>query len=445
MDKLCVRGGASLSGTVEIAGAKNAALPLMVASLLIEEPLVLENVPAVSDIETLKALLGGFGVEIQQADADGALSLNACALSSAHADYDLVRRMRASILVLGPLLAREGYAEVSLPGGCAIGSRPVNMHVEALEALGAEVAIDGGYVRARLPSSRSRLAGGQVVFASPSVGATENALLAASLAKGESKIINAACEPEVVDLANCLVKMGAEISGIGTSTLLIQGSECLQGTAHRVIPDRVEAGTYAVAAAITRGRVRLEKVCPDHLEVFLGMLERANVVVQVESQAPQMQGAETSDLQTKSEPQGTIVLDATGGALCAVDITTAPYPMFPTDLQAQFMALMTQAQGESHITESIFENRFMHVQELIRLGAKIEVRGATATVQGATSLQAAPVMATDLRASVSLVLAGLAAEGDTEIRRIYHLDRGYQNLEGKLRALGAEVWREPQD
>ena len=434
MDKLCVRGGASLHGTVEISGAKNAALPLMVASLLIDEPLVLENVPAVSDIQTLKALLGGFGVEIEQETHQngvaGAVSLNAKSLTSAHADYDLVRKMRASVLVLGPLLAREGYAEVSLPGGCAIGSRPVNMHVEALTALGAEVSIDGGYVRASLPRGQTRLAGGQVVFSSPSVGATENALLAAVLAKGETKIRNAACEPEVVDLANCLVKMGAEISGIGTATLLVQGREQLKGARHRVIPDRVEAGTYAVAAAITGGTVRLEKVCPADLEVFLGMLERANVAV-----------ATT----TAKDPQtGTITLDATQGTLQAVDITTAPHPGFPTDLQAQFMALMTQAQGESHITEAIFENRFMHVQELIRLGAKIEVRGATAMVLGATPLQAAPVMATDLRASVSLVLAGLVAQGDSEIHRIYHLERGYQNLEGKLRALGAEVWRVPQ-
>ena len=434
MDKLCVRGGASLHGTVEISGAKNAALPLMVASLLIDEPLVLENVPAVSDIQTLKALLGGFGVEIEQETHQngvaGAVSLNAKSLTSAHADYDLVRKMRASVLVLGPLLAREGYAEVSLPGGCAIGSRPVNMHVEALTALGAEVSIDGGYVRASLPQGQTRLAGGQVVFSSPSVGATENALLAAVLAKGETKIRNAACEPEVVDLANCLVKMGAEISGIGTATLLVQGREQLKGARHRVIPDRVEAGTYAVAAAITGGTVRLEKVCPADLEVFLGMLERANVAV-----------ATT----TAKDPQtGTITLDATQGTLQAVDITTAPHPGFPTDLQAQFMALMTQAQGESHITEAIFENRFMHVQELIRLGAKIEVRGATAMVLGATPLQAAPVMATDLRASVSLVLAGLVAQGDSEIHRIYHLERGYQNLEGKLRALGAEVWRVPQ-
>ena len=435
MDKLCVRGGASLHGTVEISGAKNAALPLMVASLLIDEPLVLENVPAVSDIQTLKALLGGFGVEIEQETHQngvaGAVSLNAKSLTSAHADYDLVRKMRASVLVLGPLLAREGYAEVSLPGGCAIGSRPVNMHVEALTALGAEVSIDGGYVRASLPQGQTRLAGGQVVFSSPSVGATENALLAAVLAKGETKIRNAACEPEVVDLANCLVKMGAEISGIGTATLLVQGREQLKGARHRVIPDRVEAGTYAVAAAITGGMVRLEKVCPADLEVFLGMLERANVAV-----------ATT----TAKDPQtGTITLDATQGTLQAVDITTAPHPGFPTDLQAQFMALMTQAQGESHITEAIFENRFMHVQELIRLGAKIEVRGATAMVLGATPLQAAPVMATDLRASVSLVLAGLVAQGDSEIHRIYHLERGYQNLEGKLRALGAEVWRVAQD
>ena len=428
MDKLCVRGGAYLKGTIEIAGAKNAALPLMVASLLSQEPVVLENLPKVSDIHTLKALLAGFGVEIQEESGD-TLSLCAKQISATQADYDLVRKMRASILVLGALLAREGHAEVSLPGGCAIGSRPVNLHVEALSALGAEVAIDGGYVRARLPRGQSRLAGGRVVFASPSVGASENALLAAVLAKGESELINIAREPEVTDLANCLTKMGAEIAGIGTSTLTVQGQNSLSGARHRVIPDRVEAGTYAVAAALTGGIVRLEKVCPAHLEVFLGLLSQANVAVQVESTSADITA---------------LTLEAEKGALRAGDITTAPHPGFPTDLQAQWMALMTQAQGESHITEAIFENRFMHVQELTRLGAKIEVRGATAMVAGPTPLTAAPVMATDLRASVSLVLAGLAAQGDTEVLRIYHLDRGYQDLEGKLRALGAEVWRTAQ-
>ncbi|MGR4000271.1 MAG: UDP-N-acetylglucosamine 1-carboxyvinyltransferase [Alphaproteobacteria bacterium] len=426
MDSLSIHGGKALTGRVPISGAKNAALPIMVASLLSDEPLIVEGLPSVNDIRSLGSLLCGLGVEMTQRGDE--TEFCAARLHSTHADYDLVRKMRASILVLGPLLARAGEAEVSLPGGCAIGARPVNLHIDAMRSLGAEVVLENGYLRARAGSMAHthrlphRLQGGEIVFPVPSVGATENALMASVLARGESRIVNAAREPEVVDLARCLVSMGAEIAGIGSSTLLVQGKERLHGARHRVISDRIEAGTYAIAAAITGGRLELTGAVSGDLEVFLATLRKI--------------GVEVEELGA-----GGIIVDARGSRLCASDITTAAHPGFPTDLQAQFMALMTQAEGESRISERIFENRFMHVQELNRLGARIRVRGAMAVVSGRRKLIGAPVMATDLRASVSLVLAGLAAEGETLVHRLYHLDRGYDGLEDKLRGCGAHLER----
>ena len=423
MDSLCIQGGVPLEGRVAVSGAKNAALPVLAAALLSDEPLVLENLPEVADIRVLLSLLQNLGVETDPGpQGSHRCRLQARSLSSHRADYDLVRKMRASVLVLGPLLARLGRAEVSLPGGCAIGARPVDLHVGALRALGAEVELEGGYLRARIQGSASRLAGGEVVLPSPSVGASENALMAASLARGETRIVNAASEPEVADLARCLSAMGAEIEGAGSSTILVQGRERLGPARHRILPDRIEAGTYAAAAAVTGGRLVLEDCRGEDMEVFLAALKAA--------------GAGVSLL-----PEGAIEVDARGAELAAVNIATAPHPGFPTDLQAQFMALMTQAKGESLVTETIFENRFMHVQELRRLGARIAVRGRSAVVEGPVSLKGAPVMATDLRASVSLVLAGLVAEGETLIGRVYHLDRGYEGLEGKLSACGARIKR----
>ncbi|MDA7981818.1 MAG: UDP-N-acetylglucosamine 1-carboxyvinyltransferase [Alphaproteobacteria bacterium] len=429
MDSLLIRGGQQLSGQVPIAGAKNAALPAMVASLLTDEPLVLAQLPAVNDIRSLKLLLAGLGVEISEHNST--TELRAARLRSTHADYDLVRKMRASVLVLGPLLARAGEAEVSLPGGCAIGARPVNLHVEAMRALGAEVVLENGYLRARARGHRLR--GGEIVLPLPSVGATENALMAAVLAEGESRIVNPAREPEVGDLVRCLVAMGARIEGFGGSAIHVQGVERLGGARHRVISDRIEAGTYAIAAAITGGCLKLAGAVADDLEVFLATLRGAGVNVVAYGD-----GDGDGD-----DEGGGVVVDARGCRLRACDVATAAHPGFPTDLQAQFMALMTRAEGESRITERIFENRFMHVQELERLGARIRVRGASALVSGPAELRGAQVTATDLRASVSLVLAGLAAEGETVVNRIYHLDRGYAGLEDKLRACGASLERLP--
>jgi UDP-N-acetylglucosamine 1-carboxyvinyltransferase len=421
VDAIRIRGGRPLSGRVAVAGAKNAALPLMCAALLSDRPLRLRNVPRVADIDTLSALLGLLGVEVAAGDeADGGgrtLTLDAAGLSGTTAPYDLVRKMRASILVLGPLVARFGEGRVSLPGGCAIGTRPVDLHVKALEALGAEVALDGGYIHARAPRG---LVGGEVVFPTVSVGATEAALLSAALARGTTRIVNAAREPEVADLARCLVAMGARIEGIGTASLVVEGVDRLGGADHRVVPDRIEAGTYAMAVAAAGGRLVLDGTEPADLGAALSRLRAAGASVEAEGR--------TLTVEARGRPAG-------------VDVSTEPHPGFPTDLQAQFMALMSVCEGASMITETIFENRFMHVPELARMGARITVHGGTALVRGVPRLRGAPVMATDLRASVSLVIAGLAAEGETLVRRVYHLDRGYERLADKLAACGADVER----
>ncbi|HAU29369.1 MAG TPA: UDP-N-acetylglucosamine 1-carboxyvinyltransferase [Rhodospirillaceae bacterium] len=423
MDQLRIVGGTPLSGTIRISGAKNAALPLMVASLLTDSPLVLENIPDLADIRTLSKLLASLGATISPEDmgegAGRALSFHVPTITSTLAHYDLVRTMRASVLVLGPLLARCGTATVSLPGGCAIGTRPVDMHLKALEDMGATITIKDGYIKAEAPSG---LSGARIIFPKVSVGATQNILMAATLAHGETLMENAAREPEIEDLASCLVSMGADISGIGTDTLRIQGKTALSGARHRVMPDRIEAGTYAMAAMATGGRITLEGARADHLQCALGKLVEAGADIEI-----------TAD---------SITVGRTSGPLLGVDIMTEPYPGFPTDLQAQFMALMTLAEGASMITETIFENRFMHVPELMRMGADITIHQSSVLVRGVPKLSGAPVMATDLRASFSLVLAALAAEGETTIRRIYHLDRGYENVVEKLRGCGANIHRE---
>ena len=425
MDKIRIIGGRPLAGTIEVSGAKNAALPLMAASLLSDETLTLSNLPHVSDIVTLANLLVHHGVEIRMegAAANGGhvgrvLALRAAKITNTTADYELVRRMRASVMVLGPLLARCGHARVSLPGGCAIGSRPVNIHLEGLAKMGAEIDLRDGYIEASAPRG---LRGAAFMFPSISVGATENLLMAATLAEGETVLSNAAREPEVGDLARCLLAMGADISGIGSDTLRIRGVGRLHGANHHVVPDRIETGTYAVAAAITGGDVELVGARMDLIESTAAMLAEAGVDV-----------AETN--------RGLRVACRNGG-VGAVDVSTEPYPGFPTDMQAQMMALMTTAAGASMITETIFENRFMHVPELRRMGADISVQGASAVIRGVARLKGAPVMATDLRASVSLVLAGLAAEGETMVHRVYHLDRGYERLEEKFAACGADIER----
>jgi len=422
MDRIRIRGGRPLRGSIAVGGAKNAALPLMTASLLTDETLTLANLPDLADIQTLTRLLERHGVGIG-VDAPGSaeggrvVSLRAREIVDVTAPYDLVRKMRASVLVLGPLVARCGTARVSLPGGCAIGARPVDLHIKGLEQMGARISLDGGYIEASAPGG---LRGARIVFPTISVGATENLLMAASLARGETVLVNAAREPEVADLARCLVAMGAEIDGIGTDTLRIQGRERLHGAVHRVISDRIETGTFAMAAAITGGS----------LEILGGDLDQLQSVEKV------LQGAGVVFARTE---RGFTVSRANG--LHGVDVMTEPFPGFPTDLQAQMMALMCAAQGAAMITETIFENRFMHVPELARMGANITIHGASALVRGVPRLTGAPVMATDLRASVSLVLAGLAAEGETEINRVYHLDRGYERLEEKLAACGADIER----
>ncbi|HEX9809614.1 MAG TPA: UDP-N-acetylglucosamine 1-carboxyvinyltransferase [Alphaproteobacteria bacterium] len=424
MDRIRIRGGRRLRGTIPISGAKNAALPLMAASLLTDGTLRLGNLPHLADISTLASLLGVLGVDISMdGEAPGGhagrvLALRAHRIASTTAPYDLVRRMRASVLVLGPLVAREGIARVSLPGGCAIGNRPVDLHLKGLEQLGAEIEVQGGYIEARAPKG---LRGAHIVFPSVSVGATENLLMAAALAKGETVLANAAREPEVTDLARCLIAMGAEIEGLGTDTLTIRGAESLSGAAHGVIPDRIETGTYAIAAAMTGGEVELLGAEAAQVEALIEALRAAGIAV-----------AETR--------RGLRV--ARGRArLTGIDVMTEPYPGFPTDLQAQMMAMMATARGAAMITETIFENRFMHVPELGRMGANITVHGASAMVRGVRALTGAEVMATDLRASVSLVLAGLVAAGETVVNRVYHLDRGYERLEEKLAACGADIER----
>ena len=421
MDRIRIRGGRPLKGTIAISGAKNAALPLMTASLLADEPLVLEHLPALADITTLAHLLALLGVEsteIANGEAGRTLSFHARHIAETTAPYDLVRKMRASILVLGPLLARRGSARVSLPGGCAIGTRPVDLHLKAMQAFGAEVELAGGYVEARAPRG---LRGAHIVFPKISVGATENALMAAVLARGESLIENAAREPKIADLGRCLAAMGARIEGIGTETLRVQGVDRLHGARHSVVADRIEAGSYAIAAAITGGDVELIGARLDLMGAVAEMLGEAGLAID-------------------ETPRGIRVRRA-GGRVLGVDVMTEPFPGFPTDLQAQIMALMTTCEGASMVTESIFENRFMHVPELVRMGASINLHGASAMVRGVKTLKGAPVMATDLRASVSLVLAGLAAEGETVISRVYHLDRGYDGLEAKLSACGADIER----
>ena len=418
MDKLIATGGGPLRGTVRISGAKNAALPLMIASLLTEETLEISNIPHLHDITTTMELLGQLGVKLQ-VDEKLSIEANAAEVNSVVAPYELVRTMRASILVLGPLVARFGKAEVSLPGGCAIGSRPVNLHIKGLEALGAEVSIDGGYIKAKA----ERLRGARIFMDLISVTGTENLMMAATLADGVTIIENAAREPEVIDLANCLNAMGAKVSGAGSDEITIDGVEKLGGAQHRVIPDRIEAGTFLVAAAISGGEIKVRDVLPKQLESVLDKLREAGAHI------------ETGD--------NWIYLKAPEGAIKSVNIRTAPYPAFPTDMQAQFVLLNTIAEGTATVVETVFENRYMHVHELQRMGANIELDGNTAIIRGVKGLYGAPVMATDLRASACLVLAGLIAQGDTVIDRIYHIDRGYDCIEEKLSQIGANVRRVP--
>jgi UDP-N-acetylglucosamine 1-carboxyvinyltransferase len=426
MDKIRIVGGAALKGSIAIGGAKNAALTLMPAALLTDEKLTLSNLPHLADITTMAHLLAQHGVEmvLNGHAANGGhtgrvLEMSAATITSTTAPYDLVRKMRASVLVLGPLLARCAEAKVSLPGGCAIGTRPVDLHLKALEQMGAKIEVEGGYIIASVPGKR--LKGAHIIFPQVTVGGTENLLMAASLADGETVIANAAREPEVCDLAHCLVAMGAKIEGIGSGTMRIQGVDRLHGANYSVLPDRIETGTYAVAAAITRGRVELIGGKRELLESVEKVLVDCGVRI--------------------SDTAEGFLIDAEGADLVGVDIMTEPYPGFPTDMQAQLMALMATANGASMITESIFENRFMHVPELARMGARVNVHGASAIIRGVPKLSGAPVMATDLRASVSLVLAGLAAEGETIVNRVYHLDRGYERLEAKLAACGANIER----
>jgi len=418
VDKLIINGGATLSGDVRISGAKNAALPILAATLLAETPMVVGNIPHLHDITTTMELLAQMGVQLT-VDEKMRIEVDASNITHPFAPYELVKTMRASILVLGPLLARCGRADVSLPGGCAIGSRPVNLHIEGLRAMGADIEVENGYIRARA----ERLKGARLVMDLVTVTGTENLMMAAALADGESVIENAAREPEVIDLANCLNAMGAKVSGAGTPTITIEGVERLQGTDYMVLPDRIETGTFLVAAAISGGKVRVRDTDPTLLDAVLQKLREAG-----------------ADLTVGDD---WIELDMHGRRPKAVDVHTAPYPAFPTDMQAQFTALNAIAEGVGTITETVFENRFMHVQELQRMGADISLEGNTAIIKGVPRLTGAPVMATDLRASASLVLAGLIAEGETIVDRIYHVDRGYQNIEEKLHGLSARIQRVP--
>ncbi|HUK08018.1 MAG TPA: UDP-N-acetylglucosamine 1-carboxyvinyltransferase [Stellaceae bacterium] len=424
MDKIRIRGGKPLEGKIRVGGAKNAALPLMAASLLTEETLTLTNLPRLVDIDTMAHLLVQHGACVTLNGSNGSdehgheMELRAKRIACTTAPYDLVRKMRASVLVLGPLLARAREARVSQPGGCAIGTRPVDLHIRGLERLGASITLRQGYIEAKAPHG---LRGAEVVFPTVSVGATENLMMAASLAEGETLLVNAAREPEVVDLARCLAAMGAQIEGVGTDRVHISGVQRLHGATHRVIPDRIETGTYMMAGAITGGSIELLGADDDALAAVIRVLEGAGVSV--------------------GKTERGVLIRRANGRLEGIDVMTEPFPGFPTDLQAQMMALMTTAAGAAMITETIFENRFMHVPELCRMGANINVHGASAMVRGVTRLAGAPVMATDLRASVSLVLAGLAAEGETTVNRVYHLDRGYERLEEKLAACGADIER----
>jgi UDP-N-acetylglucosamine 1-carboxyvinyltransferase len=426
MDRIRIIGGQRLNGTIPISGAKNATLPLMIASLLTEETLILENVPRLADVILLQRILGNHGVDVMIAgkrpgddpNSGRTLHISAKTIVDTTAPYDLVSKMRASFWVVAPLLARMGEAKVSMPGGCAIGTRPVDLLIMALEKLGAEIEIEGGYVIAR---AKNGLRGGEIDFPKVTVGGTHTALMAAVLAKGTTVIDNAAREPEIGDVADCLNKMGANITGAGTARIVVEGVARLHGARHAVLPDRIETGTYAMAVAMTGGDVMLQNARPELLQSALDVLTQAGVTI-----APTNEG---------------IRVARNGSGLDPVDVTTAPFPGFPTDLQAQLMALMTLAKGTSHITEAIFENRFMHVQELARLGAHIQLNGETATIEGVKRLKGAPVMATDLRASVSLVIAGLAAEGETMVNRVYHLDRGFERVEEKLARCGAAIER----
>jgi UDP-N-acetylglucosamine 1-carboxyvinyltransferase len=419
MDSILVRGNGALSGAIPIAGAKNACLTLMPATLLSDEPLTLTNAPRLSDIRTMTQLLQSLGAEVASLQDGLVLALSSHSITNFKADYDIVRKMRASILVLGPMLARYGHAVVSLPGGCAIGARPVDLHLKALEAMGADLDLRDGYVHAKAPGGR--LKGAVVDFPFVSVGATENALMAATLAKGTTVIKNAAREPEIVDLARCLKKMGAKIEGEGTGTITIEGTDRLGGATHQVVTDRIELGTYMLVPAICGGEVECIGGTLDLVGAFAEKLDAAGVSV--------------------AQTNRGLKVSRKNGRVRAVDVMTEPFPGFPTDLQAQMMALLCTAEGTSVLEEKIFENRFMHAPELLRMGARIDVHGGTATVTGVERLKGAPVMATDLRASVSLILAGLAAEGETVVSRVYHLDRGYERVEEKLRACGAHIER----
>jgi UDP-N-acetylglucosamine 1-carboxyvinyltransferase len=423
MDKIIIQGGKRLSGTVPVSGAKNAALTLLPCALLTDEPLTLRNLPRLADIDSFQHLMTQFGVSTTIAgarpeDFGRVITLGATRITSSTAPYELVRKMRASILVLGPMLARMGEAKVSLPGGCAIGNRPIDLHLKALEAMGATIELAAGYVRAVAPDGG--LPGGRYSFPVVSVGATENALMAAATARGHTTLHNAAREPEIVDLCQLLVAMGAQIEGIGTSNLIIHGVPRLHGATYQVMPDRIEAGSYACAAAITGGEVTLAGARFDEMEATVQALRDAGVHV---------------------EPRGNGIHVAADGPLRPVTLSTAPYPGFATDMQAQLMAMLCRAEGTSVLTETIFENRYMHVPELTRMGARIATQGRTAVVHGVDNLTGAEVMATDLRASMSLVIAGLAAQGETQVHRLYHLDRGYERLEEKLALLGAEIER----
>ena len=417
-DLIRIRGGKRLEGTIDISGAKNAALPLMCAALLTDEPVRFTNMPnTLRDIRTLTSVLEGFGCAMTTGP-NGEMVIHAQQITGNHADYELVRQMRASILVLGPVLARTGEAEVSLPGGCAIGTRPIDLHLMGLEAMGAEIDLQEGYVRAKAPGG---LKGAEITFPVVSVGATENIMMAATLARGTTTLFNAAMEPEIIDLGECLIAMGAKIEGLGTPEITIAGVEKLHGCTHAVIADRIETGTYMIAVALTGGTLCLKNTQMDFLSALIGPLKAAGVSFDMDGD--------------------NIIVHRNGKPLVGTDIMTTPYPGFPTDLQAQFMTMLTQCEGAGMVTETIFENRFMHVPELCRMGANITVQGNSAIVRGVKKLKGADVMATDLRASVALVLAGLMAEGTTTVHRIYHLDRGYENLVEKLQGCGAQIER----
>lgn len=447
MDSIVVEGGKPLIGNIKISGSKNACLPIMAASILADAPIELSNVPKLSDVNTMKSLLKAHGALISTSELEDSftLTIDPSTINNLTADYEIVRKMRASIWVLGPLLAKYGKAKVSLPGGCALGARQVDLHIESLRALGADIEIEAGYIIASLPAGLSSLQGADYSFSKKSVGATINAILAASLANGESNFYGCAVEPEIVDLCNCLNKMGAKISGIGTEHISItgigtehisiKGAKSLQGTSYRIIPDRIEAGTYMIAAAMTQGNLTIEGIDYSLLENLATKLIDAGATIEKSSNA-----AEESKIESSMYENAWIKVSADSRPK-AVNISTAPYPGFSTDLQAQFMCLMTIAEGDSIIEENLFENRFMHVPELCRMGANITVDARKATVSGVSKLTGAEVMASDLRASVSLIIAALVAEGTSKIRRVYHLDRGYQDIENKLTKCGANIKR----